>query len=339
MRALQLTAANEWHIGDMPEPTPVADEVVIDIVGCGICGTDMHTLAGGNVLVKFPAIPGHEFGGTVSAVGADVSWLQIGDRVVVDPSRSDDHCELCRSGRANLCPEKGGYGSRFPGGFAEKAAVRATNCVRIPDDMPWEVALLAEPLACVLHGVDRLGAAVGRDAVVFGAGPIGLLVALVLRQKGTDVAIVERSELRRGVAQKLGFEVVVDAASALPRTGYTLVVDATGVPAAIEDGFNTIGRGGSMLFMGVAKQGSSITIDPYRVNWQELTIVGSMAINHTFGRSVELLGRIGDQARQLVTHDVPLEDFGRALDLMRSQSALKILIRPQSAKTHTRRNP
>lgn len=328
MRALQLTAPNEWHVGEVPEPVPAADEIVIDVAGCGICGTDLHTLAGDNALVRLPAIPGHEFGGVVTSVGEKVSWLQIGDRVVVDPSRSDEHCGFCLSGRPNLCPDKGGYGSRYPGGFAEKAAVRATNCLPIPHDMPWEVALLAEPLGCVLHGVDRLGDAVGRDAVVFGAGPIGLLVALALRHKGADVAIVERAELRRGVAQKLGFEEVVDAVGALQRTGYPVVVDATGVPAAIEDGFKTVGRGGSMLFMGVAKQGSSITIDPLRVNWQELTIVGSMAINQTFGRSVELLGRIGNQVRELATHDVPLEDFGQALDLIRSQSALKILVRP-----------
>lgn len=328
MRALQLTNADEWHIGDVPEPTPAANEVVIDVAGCGICGTDLHTLSGGNVLVRFPAIPGHEFGGVVSAVGADVTWLRVGHRVAVDPSRSDEHCEFCLSGRPNLCPEKGGYGSRYPGGFAEKAAVRATNCVPIPDDMPWEIALLAEPLACVLHGVERLGAAVGRDAVVFGAGPIGLLVAIVLRQNGTTVAIVERSPLRRDVARGLGFEVVVDGIGALPRSGYAVAVDATGVPTAIEDAFASVGRGGSMLFMGVAKQGSSISLDPYRVNWQELTMVGSMAINRTFGPAVELLGRIGEDVRRLVTHEVPLEDFAQALELMRSQRALKILVRP-----------
>jgi len=328
MRALQLTAPNEWHIGAVPEPTPAADDVVIDVAGCGICGTDLHTLSGGNVLVKFPAIPGHEFGGTITAVGEKVSWLQVGDRVVVDPSRSDEHCEFCLSGHPNLCPEKGGYGSRYSGGFAERAAVRATNCVKIPQDMPWEVALLAEPLACVLHGVERLGDAVGRDTVVFGAGPIGLLTAIVLRQKGTEVAIVERSELRRKIATKLGFALVVESRDALPQPSYTVVVDATGVPTAIEDAFNTVGRGGSMLFMGVAKQGSSISIDPYRVNWQELTIVGSMAINHNFGRAVELLARIGDEVRQLVTDEVPLEDFDLALEKMRSLGALKILIRP-----------
>ncbi len=328
MRALQLTAPNDWRIDDVPAPVPAADEVVIDVAGCGVCGTDLHTLAGGNALVTFPAIPGHEFGGTITAVGADVGWLRVGDRVAVDPSRSDEHCEFCRSGRPNLCPEKGGYGSRYPGGFAEQAAVRALNCVPISDDMPWQIALLAEPLACVLHGVERLGDAVGRDAVVFGAGPIGLLVAIVLRHRGAEVAIVERSALRRDLARTLGFDTVVDARGALPRPSYPVAVDATGVPAAIEDAFATVGRGGSMLFMGVAKQGSSIAVDPYRVNWQELTIVGSMAINGTFGAAVELLGRIGDQVRPLVTDEVPLEQFERALELMRSQGALKILVRP-----------
>src|SRR4051794_19994251 len=115
MRALQLTAPDTWHIGEVPEPTPQDDEVVIEVAGCGMCGTDLHTIAGGNPLVRFPAIPGHEFGGTVVAVGANVDWLRSGDRVVVDPSRFCGHCEQCLAGRPNLCPEKGGYGSRYPG--------------------------------------------------------------------------------------------------------------------------------------------------------------------------------------------------------------------------------
>jgi len=328
MRSLQLTGPETWHIGDVPEPVPADDEVVIDVAGCGMCGTDLHTLAGGNPLVRFPAIPGHEFGGTVVAAGSGVSWLSPGDRVAVDPSRFCGRCRQCLSGNPNLCPDKGGYGSRFPGGFAEKAAVLATNCVRIPDDMPWEIALLAEPLACVLHGVDRLGSAVGEDAIVFGAGPIGLLVAIVLRQAGTDVGIVERSDVRRAAAAQLGFTVAADVAE-LSRTEVTIGVDATGVPAAIEAAFNTVRRGGSLLLMGVAKQGSSISLDPHRINWHELTIVGSMAINHTFGRAVEMLGRIGEQVRPLVTHDVALEDFGQALDLIRTQGALKVLVRPR----------
>jgi len=327
MRALQLTEPDTWHIGDVADPAPRDGEVVIDVAGCGMCGTDLHTLAGGNPLVTFPAIPGHEFGGTVVEVGEGVTSLQVGDRVVVDPSRSCEHCAQCLAGRENLCPEKGGYGSRYPGGFAERAAVRAINCVRIPDDMPWEVALLAEPLACVLHGVDRLGQAVGTDAVVFGAGPIGLLTAVVLRHRGTEVSIVERSEVRREVASRLGFATVVDSPAALMSPDAAVVVDATGVPAAIEDAFRAVRRGGTLLMMGVAKQGSAITLDPQRINWLELTIVGSMAVNHTFGRAVELLGRIGEQVAPLVTHEIALESFDEALDLIRTQGALKVIVR------------
>lgn len=328
MRALQLTAPNQWHIGDVPEPTPGQGEVVIDVAGCGMCGTDLHTLSGGNPLVIFPAIPGHEMGGTVTAVGENVSWLSVGDRVVVDPSRSCDHCEFCLSGRSNLCPGKGGYGSRYPGGFAEKAAVRAINCVKVPDGMSWEIALLAEPIACVLHGLDRLGKVPEHDAVVFGAGPIGLLVAVVLRHFGNRVSIVERSEFRRGVAVEMGFNTVVESVADLGITESPIVVDATGVPAAIEDAVNLTRRGGTMLLMGVAKQGSTITIDPHRLNWQELSIVGSSAVNLTFGRAVELVTALSEQLAPIVTHSVDLEEFQTGLDLITSQGALKVLIRP-----------
>jgi threonine dehydrogenase-like Zn-dependent dehydrogenase len=328
MRALHLKAPEQWGIEVVPEPTPREDEVVIRVSGCGICGTDLHSLSGGNPLVRFPAIPGHEFGGTVTAVGGGVSWLSIGDRVVVDPSRYCGHCSQCRSGHPNLCPDKGGYGSRFPGGFAEQASVRATSCEKIPDSMSWEVALMVEPLACVLHGVDRLGDDIRSDAVVVGAGPIGLLTALALRHKGVSVSVVEKSEVRMEVARRMGFEEVVESVSLLKRPTASTVVDATGVPAAIEDGFGLLDRGGKMLFMGVAKAGSRVSLDPHRINWQELTILGSTALNYTFGRALDLLGHIGEHAEMLVTHKMPLEDFGQALDLLRTQSALKILIQP-----------
>lgn len=328
MRALRLTAPNQWSIEDVPEPQPADDEVLIRVAGCGVCGTDLHTLAGGNPLVRFPVIPGHEFGGTVTATGADVGWLEVGDRVVVDPSRSCEHCEHCLAGRRNLCPNKGGYGSRFPGGFAALSAVRAASCVKIPTGMAWEVALLAEPLSCVLHGMDRLGDAAGNDAIVVGAGPIGLLSALVLRHVGTEVAVVERSSSRRAMAEKLGFNVVGETVRELGWSDAAVVVDATGVPQAIEEAFTMLRRGGTLLLMGVAKPGSVISLDPHRLNWQELAVLGSTAVNATFGRAVDMLQRLGDQTEPIVTHNVRLDDFDQALDLVRSQAALKVLVRP-----------
>jgi NADPH2:quinone reductase len=273
-------------------------------------------------------IPGHEFGGTVVATGADVEWLEVGDRVVVDPSRSCEHCPQCLAGRRNLCPNKGGYGSRFPGGFAPRAAVRAISCVKVPDGMAWEVALLAEPLSCVLHGMDRLGDAAGDDAIVVGAGPIGLLTALVLRHVGTVVAVVERSVHRRGIAEKLGFERVGESVGELGWSDAAVVVDATGVPQAVEEGFSMLRRGGSLLLMGVAKAGSIISLDPHRLNWQELTVLGSTAVNASFGRAVDMLSRLGGQTEPIVTHNVRLENFDEGLELVKSQGALKVLVRP-----------
>lgn len=328
MRALLLTNPNEWTIGEAPDPTYLEDEVVIEVAGCGVCGTDLHALAGNNPLVRFPAIPGHEFGGTVVTVGSKVDWLNVGDRVVVDPSRFCGHCPQCLAGRHNLCPNKGGYGSRFPGGFAERTAVRATSCVKVPESMPWEIALLAEPLACVIHGVERLGDFTGADAIVVGGGPIGMLTATLLRHKGANVALVEKSDLRRNLAIRSEFSPVAASLSELARADAEIVVDATGVPSAIEEGFTKLRRGGTLLLMGVAKAGSTITLDPHRINWQELSILGSPALKHSFGRSVALLEHIGDEVKDLVTDNVPLAEFDHALELVRSQGSVKVLVRP-----------
>ncbi|MFC0531418.1 alcohol dehydrogenase catalytic domain-containing protein [Phytohabitans kaempferiae] len=328
MRALVLNGIQDWSIQEVPEPQARADEVILEVAGCGMCGTDLHTLTGGNKLVRFPAVPGHEFGGTVLSVGREVDWLRAGQRVVVDPSYSCGHCAQCQAGRGNLCPDKGGYGSRFPGGFAQRVAVRARSCVPVPDDLEWNVALLAEPLACVLHGVDRLGATVGRDAIVFGAGPIGLLTAILLRRQGSQVSIVESSDFRRAVVARHGFDAVARVPEELPEPSADVTVDATGVPAAIESAFAATRRGGSLLLMGVAHAGATVTLSPHLINWHELTIIGSMAVNNSFHRAVTLLGALATELIGFVTDTVPLDDFGQALDLVTSQRSLKVLVRP-----------
>lgn len=322
MRAVILEGPHAWKVGDAPERSPDAEEVVVAVAQCGICGTDRHTLAGDNALVRYPAVSGHEFVGTVIETGADASWLPVGTRVAVDPSRSCGHCRYCHEGRANLCPEKGGYGSRYPGGFAERSTVLARACHPLPDHVSWDAAVLAEPLACVLHGVDRVSGAQGSDSVVVGAGPIGLLTAVVLRRRGWNVSVAEVAPARAALAAEWGFG-VADA-----DTQADLVIDATGAPAAIQAALGRVRRGGTLLLMGVAPRGSSVDLDPYLVNWMELTIVGSMAINGTFGRAVELIGRHPDNFAPFVTHRVRLEDFGRGLDLVTDHAALKVVVAP-----------
>lgn len=325
MKAVVLTAPGEYAVEEVADPTPGADQVVISVLASGICGTDLHTLAGENPQVVLPVIPGHEFVGRVEMVGAGVKNLQVGDAVAVDPSRSCGRCRHCRELRPNLCQNKGGHGSKLPGGFAERVVVKADACVPLDPNMKIERAVLAEPLACVLHGMDRLGPVLGKTALVYGAGAIGMLTAALLSRAGAQVQMLERSEERREIARSWGIP-CADLPEDYTETAWDVVVDATGAPQAIADALVRVRRGGTCLLMGVAPAGRTIPFEPHRVNWHELTIIGSMAIQGSFQRAVDLLPQIDYPLETLVTHRLPLSEFAQAIDLVQSRHALKVIL-------------
>jgi len=330
MKAVLLTEPGQFTVGETLDPQAESGEVVIDVAACGFCGTDWHTLEGRNALVRYPVIPGHEFVGTIVNIGADVTRLEVGDRVAVDPSRSCGQCFQCRSGWPNLCPDKGGHGSKVSGGFAEQVVARQEACVALPPDLSWERAVLAEPLACVLHAMDRLGTVLGKSALVYGAGAIGMIAAALLQQSGATVQIIEPSSARRAIATSWGFQSAERASEFDDSTGWDVVVDATGVPAAIEEAFSKLRRAGTFLVLGVAPADARVQIAPYALNWQELTIIGSMAIRHSFQRAVELLPQLDLPLESLITHYVHLKDFGEALSLVRGGDALKVVVLPSA---------
>lgn len=328
MKAALLSEPNSLEIAERDVPEAGPNEVRVRVVACGLCGTDLHTVAGKNALVRYPAVPGHEFVGVVDTVGDGVTSLAVGDRVAVDPSRSCGHCMKCRSGWPNLCPDKGGHGSRFPGGFAEYVVAREESCVAIDDGVSWERAVLAEPLACVLHGMDRLGPALGKKTLIFGAGTIGMLAAGLLREAGARVQMVELSETRQRIARSWGISCEESASNFADDSGWDVVVDATGVPAAIQEAVTLVRRGGTMLMLGVAPADQTIEISPYRVNWHELTIIGSMAIRLSFQRAVELLPQISAPLETLITHVIPLDELSEGIDLVRDKHAMKVVVTP-----------
>lgn len=332
MKAVTVESAREWRLGEVPDPIVSGREVRLDIAGCGLCGTDLHTLAGDNPTVRYPITPGHEFVGTVVALGDAVRDLRLGDRVAVDPSRSCEMCDLCLSGRAHLCARKGGYGARYPGGFASGVVVREQSCVVIPDQLDWNQAVLSEPLACVLHGIRRLGPVLSKRALVLGGGPVGLLAGYVLAAGGARVTLSEPVASRRSAAAAVGLaEAVVDPSELDLDQRWDVVIDATGVAEVIEQGAGLLARGGTLLIMGVAPADARISISPALVNWQELTIVGSTSIRHTFADAVRFLGDAPDDLGGLVTHVVELDRFDEAVELARSREAVKVVVRPDAA--------
>jgi 2-desacetyl-2-hydroxyethyl bacteriochlorophyllide A dehydrogenase len=333
MRAVVVDESGQVTVETVADPSPAAGQVIVEVHRCGICGTDRHLVAGDHPFAVYPVIPGHEVAGRIAAVGEGVTQnLRVGQLVAVDPSRSCGYCEQCRAGWPNLCPRKGGHGSRLPGGVAEFVAVDGASCEPFADDFDPALAALTEPLSCVLHGLDNLGPVIGQRALVYGAGPIGLMMCVLLAQSGVrSLSLVEQSAARRSRADGFGVSARAACADELDEERrYNVVVDATGSPAAISDGLGRLSPAGRFLILGVAPAQSRVEFSPFEVNWRELKIIGSMAVRNSFGRAARLLESGLFAGSGLVTSAVPLPGFEQALAHLADGEQLKIQIAPHA---------
>ena len=330
MRAIVIDRPGSFRATSTPDPAPRAGEIVVKVECCGICGTDLHILAGEFPPTPYPIIPGHEFAGTVVAHGADVRPdLPVGTRVAVDPSLYCGYCRRCRAGRDNLCENWAAIGDTVSGAFAEFVAVPAVNAYRLPDHLDAQHGAMAEPLACAVHGLRRLGPVLGDPVVVIGAGTMGLLLLQMLLHAGAGpVTVVDRVSGRLEVARKLGAAHAVTGAAALDGARFEVAVDATGVPEAIETAIGLLDRGGRMLIFGVSPAEAMVRASPFRVYNDELAITGSMAILRSFGQAVELLASGAVDPQPLLSEPLPLERFGEAVNRVRSGQGIKWHIRP-----------
>ena len=334
MRAIVLDQPGSFRVAEVPDPAPGPGEVIVRVDACGICGTDLHILAGEFPPTPYPITPGHEFAGQVVAIGPDstpgsMPGLAEGDRVAVDPSLYCGRCRRCRAGRGNLCANWGAIGDTVNGAFAEYVAVPAANVYQLPDHIDGQRGAMAEPLACAVHGLRRLGSVLGESAVVVGAGPMGLLLLqLLVRAGSSSVAVVDRVGTRLDAARNLGAARAVASAEELDGARFDVAVDATGVPAAIETALGLLDRGGRLLVFGVAPADADIAVSPFRVYNDEITIVGSMAILRSFGAAVDLLASQAIDPGPLLSPPLSLDDFGAAIARVRSGQGIKWHIRP-----------
>jgi 2-desacetyl-2-hydroxyethyl bacteriochlorophyllide A dehydrogenase len=330
MRAIVIDRPGSFRVAEVPDPAPADDEIVVRVECCGICGTDLHIMDGEFPPTPYPITPGHEFAGTVVARGPGVTLdLPEGARVAVDPSLYCGHCRRCRAGRDNLCEKWAAIGDTVDGAFAEYVAVPAVNAYRLPDHLDAQHGAMVEPLACAVHGLRRLGPVFGDPVVLAGAGTMGLLLLQLLLHAGAGpVTVVDRVSERLEVARKLGAAQAVTDASALDAERFEIAVDATGAPAAIEAVAGLLDRGGRLLVFGVSPAEARISVSPFRVYNDEITITGSMAILRSFGPAVGLLASGAVDPRPLLSEPLPLERFGEALDRVRGGYGIKWHIRP-----------
>jgi len=313
VKAAVIKSVGEVAIVTVDDPTPGPRDVVVEVAACGLCGTDLHILQG-EFAPTLPVIPGHEFAGTVAAVGAEVTGLTEGTPVAVD-----------RIGRNNLCENWAAIGVSQAGGAAEYVAVPAANCVQLPPSIAVADATLIEPLSCAVRGYDVLRSQLGAHVLIYGAGTMGLMMLELAKRVGaTSVDVVDLNADRLTVARQLGCTSAVTSADELERPyGWELVVDATGNAAAIQDGLGRVGPGGTFLQFGVADYAARATIEPYRIYNKEITITGSMAVLHSYERAAELFA-----AGVLDPQVLPLDRYAEALDRFKAGGGLKTQVLP-----------
>jgi D-arabinitol dehydrogenase (NADP+) len=329
VKAAYYQALRELDVRDAPDPEPGPHDVKIRVGACGLCGTDQH-IYDGDFGGPFPLIGGHELAGEVIALGPDVvEDIQVGERVAVNPNVFCGSCFYCQRGQVNHCLRWNAIGVTRDGGFAEYVVAPETN--------DYEVAAFIEPISCVVYGLKRLHIPVGANALVYGAGPIGLLMLQLVKHGGAStLAVVDLRRDKLEVARRLGADEVVLAGSAaddalreVSPLGFDVVIDCTGVPAVVEHMFTHVRNEGKLLLFGVNPADAHVAVSPYDVYRKDLEIYGSFALRFTFHDAIALLQSGSVDVKTLVSERFPVERFPEAFQLARSGDALKVQIQPE----------
>jgi D-arabinitol dehydrogenase (NADP+) len=336
VKAAYYQARRELSIREVPDPEPGPNEVLVRVAACGICGTDQH-IFDGDFFPSYPLIGGHELAGQVVALGPQQieTGLREGDRVAVDPSLFCGGCFFCQRAQGNHCLNWNAIGVTRDGGFADYVVAPAANVYPV-GEMDYEVAAFIEPISCVVYGLQRLRIPLGANALIYGAGPIGLLMLQLVRNGGAStVTVVDLKQEKLALARSLGAHEVVLAGSAdsalaeISPLGFDVVIDCTGVPAVVEHMFTHVRNNGKLLFFGVNPPDARIAISPYDVYRKDLEILGSFALRYTFHDAVALLESGAVDVKPLLSDRFPIERFPEALELAGTGEAFKVQIQPQ----------
>jgi 2-desacetyl-2-hydroxyethyl bacteriochlorophyllide A dehydrogenase len=342
MQAAVFRGPDDLRVEEVERPTCAAGEVLLQVERCGICGTDSHIVRGRFPAPNLPLIIGHEFSGTVVEIGAGVTHVEPGERATADINISCGVCYFCRHGSKLFCPYVRQLGVHDAGGMAEYVVAPAANLYTLPDSMPFDHAAFIEPLACAIHGQDRIGVKVGESVLIIGAGPMGLAHVVMSRLNGAAQIIVsEPDSARRQRALELGADLQVDPLAggldtvleATGRRGPDVVIEAVGSTQTYTQALELVRRGGRVLAYGAAPPDATIEVRPFDIYAKELTIVGSYAGTYeTWPQAIDLISSGRFDPNRVIDSVRPLADVMQAIESVETdKSVVKVQVQIGSA--------
>ncbi len=313
-----------------------ANEVLVRVQSCGVCGTDVHIVKGESRSTP-PVILGHEYSGTIENTGSGVKGFSPGVQVAIDPNISCGTCYFCRRGEVHLCSNLRALGVDIDGGMAEFCIVPEQQLYRLPEKFPMVASAFIEPVSCVLHGIDRAKIKVGDTVVILGGGTIGLMMLQLVRSAGASTTIVvEPLEKKRTIAKKLGASYVLnpneeniqDAVIDLTGVGADIVIECAGRTPSSQSALQLARRGGTVEFFGVCPVGQTFPIEPNQVYFKELTIVGSYVNPLTFDRAIKALASGIIRVDDFPINRFSLDNVHEALRFQEEGLTIKSIIEP-----------
>lgn len=333
MRAAIATGPGRLEITDLPEPMPAADEILLEVHSVGLCGSDVHMLAGERADTGFPLHLGHEIGAVVSALPtAYEGSLQVGEVVTVNPSIPCGGCHACTRGAWWACAHFRAHGVALPGGLAPWLAVRSDHVLPVPG-VPASLACLAEPLSIAAMALDRAALRGDERILVTGAGPIGLALVAMLAERGHPVAISDTLPARLQMASRLGADLLIEVGthSVVDAVrdwsggmGADVTFEASGSLFAAQECVELTARGGVVVIVGL--NGGELRVPMSRLLFDGLRVIAARA--GLFAPAVDLLSRRAAELSTIITHRFPLEQASTAFDLATDHpdEVLKVVI-------------
>jgi L-iditol 2-dehydrogenase len=325
MKVAIMTGIGKMEFVERPVPQPKDDEVLVKLEYVGVCGSDLHYFEHGrigNFIVKPPFVLGHEAAGVVIELGSEVKHLKKGDKVALEPGKTCGHCEFCRSGLYNLCPDVVFFATPpVDGVFQEFVAHEAALCFKLPDKMTAMEGALIEPLAVGFHAALLGGAKLGQTALVTGSGCIGLVSMLALKALGVSrVYVSDVVNKRLEKAKALGAYAVINSAEqSVVETvkndcpGLDLVIETSGSEAAAAEGIASLKKGGTLVFVGYSKTGMMNRPIGQALD-KELTFKTIFRYRHIYPLAIDAVDRGLVDIKNIVTNVFDFNDIQKAMD-------------------------